>query len=181
MTTTAQTASGEIGDWLEERQQRFISIADQIWERPELALAEHFACQLQADDLAQDGFTITRNVGDLPTAFMAEWTQGEGGPIIGFLGEYDALPGLSQVRGPGQEPIVADGPGHGCGHNLLGTAALAATSVLKAYLTHTGQAATVRYYGCPAEETCEGKVFMARAGAFDDLDAAITWHPGFNT
>lgn len=170
-----------IEEWLEERQRRFIAIADQIWERPELALTEHFACQLHADDLAADGFTITGDIGGLPTAFMAEWTQGEGGPIIGFLGEYDALPGLSQERQPGQQPIVVDGPGHGCGHNLLGTAALAAASVLKAYLQRTGQAATVRYYGCPAEETCEGKVFMARAGAFDDLDAAITWHPGFNT
>ncbi|MGH2550711.1 MAG: amidohydrolase, partial [Thermomicrobiales bacterium] len=157
------------------------SMADQIWDHPELALAEYFACALQADDLAADGFAITRNAGDLPTAFVAEWTQGEGGPIIGFLGEYDALPGLSQERQFGQSPIVPDGPGHGCGHNLLGTAALAAASVLKAWLQHTGIAATVRYYGCPAEETCEGKVFMARAGVFDDLDAAITWHPGINT
>lgn len=156
-------------------------MADQIWERPELALTEHFACGLQADDLAADGFTITRNVGDLPTAFIAEWSQGEGGPVIGFLGEYDALPGLSQQRQPEQSPIVPDGPGHGCGHNLLGTAALAAASVLKAWLQHTGAAATVRYYGCPAEETCEGKVYMARAGVFHDLDVAITWHPGFDT
>jgi aminobenzoyl-glutamate utilization protein B len=168
----------EVAEWLEERQGRFITISDQIWEKPELALAEYAACQLQADDLERDGFTITRNVGDLPTAFMAEWSQGDGGPVIGFLGEYDALPGLSQENGDVQKPIVVDGPGHGCGHNLLGTAALAAASVLKAWLEHSGEAATVRYYGCPAEETCEGKVFMARAGAFDDLDAAITWHPG---
>jgi aminobenzoyl-glutamate utilization protein B len=168
----------EVAEWLEERQGRFITISDQIWEKPELALAEYAACQLQADDLARDGFTITRNVGDLPTAFMAEWTQGDGGPVIGFLGEYDALPGLSQENGDVQKPIVVDGPGHGCGHNLLGTAALASASVLKAWLEHSGEAATVRYYGCPAEETCEGKVFMARVGAFDDLDAAITWHPG---
>ncbi len=153
-------------------------MADQIWDNPELALAEHKACALQADDLAQDGFTITRNVGDLPTAFMAEWSSGPGGSVIGFLGEYDALPGLSQKNQDAQDPIVQDGPGHGCGHNLLGTAALAAASVTKAWLEHTGTAATVRYYGCPAEETCEGKVFMARAGAFDDLDMAITWHPG---
>ena len=178
MATTPQDTTTEIADWLEERQGRFIAMADQIWDHPELALAEHVACSLQADDLAQDGFTITRNVGELPTAFMAEWSQGEGGPIIGFLGEYDALPSLSQKRQPGQAPIVQDGPGHGCGHNLLGTAALAAASVLKAWLQHTGTAATVRYYGCPAEETCEGKVFMARAGAFDDLDIALTWHPG---
>ena len=81
-------------------------IADQIWEHPELGLAEHFACDLQADDLAPDGFTITRNVGGMPTAFMAEWSQGEGGPTIGFLGEYDALPGLSQERTDTQQPLI---------------------------------------------------------------------------
>jgi len=171
----------EVTEWLEERQGRFIGIADQIWENPELALAEYNACKLQADDLATDGFTITRSIGELPTAFMAEWTSGTGGPTIGFLGEYDALPGLSQRSQDVQDPIIVDGPGHGCGHNLLGTAALAAASVIKAWLEHSGTPATVRYYGCPAEETCEGKVFMARAGAFDDLDIAITWHPGSTT
>jgi aminobenzoyl-glutamate utilization protein B len=181
MATETNTTQAEIGEWLEERQGRFIAMADQIWDNPELALTEYTACKLQSDDLAADGFTITGNIGDLPTAFMAEWSQGEGSPIIGFLGEYDALPGLSQERQSGQSPIVADGPGHGCGHNLLGTAALAAASVLKAWLEHTGTPGTVRYYGCPAEETCEGKVFMARAGAFDDLDMAITWHPGIDT
>jgi aminobenzoyl-glutamate utilization protein B len=177
-TNTGRNTDDDVIEWLEERQSRFIMMADEIWANPELALAEHKACTLQADDLARDGFTITRDVGDLPTAFMAEWSNGEGGPTIGFLGEYDALPGLSQKRQDTQEPIVPDGPGHGCGHNLLGTAALAAASVIKAWLEGTGTAATVRYYGCPAEETCEGKVFMARAGAFDDLDFAITWHPG---
>jgi aminobenzoyl-glutamate utilization protein B len=171
----------EVIEWLEERQGRFAAIADQIWDNPELALAEYKACKLQSDDLAANGFTITGNIGGLPTAFVAEYTHGEGGPIIGFLGEYDALPGLSQERQPDQSPIVPDGPGHGCGHNLLGTAALAAASVLKAWLIATNTSATVRYYGCPAEETCEGKVFMARAGAFDDLDLAISWHPGINT
>jgi aminobenzoyl-glutamate utilization protein B len=181
MAINATEVQTGIVEWLEERQSRFINMADQIWDNPELALAEYKACKLQSEDLAADGFTITGNIGDLPTAFMAEWSQGEGGPIIGFLGEYDALPSLSQERQPGQSPIVQDGPGHGCGHNLLGTAALAAASVLKAWLEHTGHPGTVRYYGCPAEETCEGKVFMARAGAFDDLDMAITWHPGIET
>ncbi|MEJ7837954.1 MAG: amidohydrolase [Thermomicrobiales bacterium] len=167
----------EVVEWLEERQGRFIQIADTIWENPETALKEIKACKLHADDLAADGFAITRNVGGLPTAFMAEYTHGEEGPIIGFLGEYDALPGLSQERVDSQTPIVADGPGHGCGHNLLGTAALASASVIKAWLIATNTPGTVRYYGCPAEETCDGKVFMARAGAFDDLDLAITWHP----
>jgi aminobenzoyl-glutamate utilization protein B len=178
MSLDTRSTANEITDWLDEREQRFLTISDEIWAHPELGLAEHFACQLQVDDLERDGFTITRNVGDMPTAFMAEWSQGSGGPVIGFLGEYDALPGLSQKNQDVQDPLVADGPGHGCGHNLLGTAALAAASVLKGWLTHTGQAGTVRYYGCPAEETGEGKVFMARAGVFDDLDLALTWHPG---
>ena len=166
-------------EWLEERQHRFIRMADQIWAKPQVALEETFACELQIDDLSADGFRITREVGGLPTAFMAEW--GQGGPIIGFLGEYDALPDLSQRNQPTQAPIVERGPGHGCGHNLLGTAGLAAASALKAWLSATGRPGTVRYYGCPAEETLLGKVYMARAGAFDDLDAALTWHPGGTT
>ncbi len=173
---TTATKHLEITDWLEERQGRFIAIADEIWANPEVALGEYKACKLQAESLEQDGFRITRNVGDMPTAFMAEW--GSGSPIIGFLGEYDALPGLSQKKQATQDSIVSDGPGHGCGHNLLGTAALAAAVTIKNWLEQTGREGTVRYYGCPAEETCEGKVFMARAGVFDDLDAALTWHPG---
>lgn len=166
----------ELTEWLDERQNRFIAIADEIWANPELALAERKACKLQSEALAADGFRITPNAGGLPTAFVAEW--GSGAPIIGFLGEYDALPSLSQKKLATQEPIVPDGPGHGCGHNLLGTAALAATVAVKSWLEHTGRSGTVRYYGCPAEETIEGKVYMAREGVFDDLDAALTWHPG---
>src|SRR5699024_6431050 len=93
MSTSTQD---EIFEWLDERQPRFVGIADEIWANPQVALTETKACQIQSDDLERDGFTITKNVGDLPTAFMAEWSQGEGGPVIGFLGEYDALPGLSQ-------------------------------------------------------------------------------------
>ncbi len=177
MTATTETTHADVTEWLEERQSRFVQMANTIWDHPEVALAEYQACRLQREDLRADGFTITGNIGDLPTAFMAEWSSGPGGPIIGFLGEYDALPNLSQEREATQHPLVPDGPGHGCGHNLLGTAALAAASVVKAWLQATGTPGTVRYYGCPAEETCEGKVFMARAGAFDDLDLAITWHP----
>ena len=164
-------------DWLEEREGRFVSIANQIWEHPETALTETTASKLQADDLAADGFAITMGVADLPTAFIAEYTQGEGGPVFGFMGEYDALPGLSQDRISTQSALVVNGPGHGCGHNLLGTASLAAAAVVKAWLQATGTPGTVRYYGCPAEETVEGKNFMARAGLFDDLDFAVSWHP----
>ncbi|MGB3328826.1 MAG: amidohydrolase, partial [Thermomicrobiales bacterium] len=186
MQTTSTTGTDsaavheEVADWLDERQGRFIAIANQIWEHPEIGMAEFTACRIQADDLAADGFTITRDIGGMPTAFSAEWSQGEpgAGPIIGFLGEYDALPGLSQERTDVQQAIVPGGDGHGCGHNLLGTASLAAASVIKAWLQHTGLPGTVRYYGCPDEEAGDGKVFMARAGAFADLDLAITWHPG---
>lgn len=165
----------ELAGWLDERAERFTAMADTIWAHPEVALMESAAARLQQEHLAAEGFAITPDAGGLPTAFVAEW--GHGSPIVGFLGEYDALPGLSQARQPTQEPLVADGPGHGCGHNLLGTAALAAAVATKAWLRETGASGTVRYYGCPAEETLTGKVFMARAGLFDDLDAALTWHP----
>jgi aminobenzoyl-glutamate utilization protein B len=167
----------DLRDWLDERSERFIAMSDEIWRTPQTALRETAACALQIADLRAEGFRIRENVGGLPTAFVAVW--GTGAPIIGFVGEYDALPNLSQENSPVQQQIVPQGPGHGCGHNLLGTACLASAVVLKQWLDSTGQAGTVRYYGCPAEETLTGKVFMARAGAFDDLDAAITWHPGW--
>ncbi len=166
----------ELADWLDERQERYTAMSDQIWAFAEVALAETRSCALQAAFLDDEGFTVTRNVGGLPTAFVAEW--GSGSPVVGFLGEYDALPNLSQKADPEQDQLVAGAAGHGCGHNLLGTASLAAANALKAWLESTRRAGTVRYYGCPAEETGAGKVFMARAGAFDDLDAAFTWHPG---
>jgi aminobenzoyl-glutamate utilization protein B len=167
----------DLSDWLDERSERFVAMSDTIWREPQVALRESAACALQIADLRADGFRIQENVGGLPTAFVAEW--GSGGPIIGFLGEYDALPNLSQENGPEQQQLVPQGPGHGCGHNMLGTACLASAVVLKSWLEQTGQPGTVRYYGCPAEETITGKVFMARAGVYDDLDAAITWHPNW--
>ena len=167
----------QLVDWLEERSGRFTAMSDAIWREPQLALKETFACKLQSDDLRVEGFRIREQVGGLPTAFVAEW--GSGAPILGFVGEYDALPNLSQADGPEQNPLVPGGAGHGCGHNLLGTASLAAAVALKSWLEATGRPGTVRYYGCPAEETLTGKVFMARDGVFADLDAALTWHPGW--
>ncbi|MGA7670713.1 MAG: amidohydrolase [Nitrolancea sp.] len=167
-----------LGEWLEERQQRFIAMSDDIWAHPQVALDETYACELQSDFLLNEGFNITSNIGGMPTAFMAEW--GSGKPVIGFLGEYDALPNLSQTASTSQAQVVAGGPGHGCGHNMLGTAALAASVALKSWLSDNGKSGTVRYYGCPAEETGAGKVFMANAGVFNDLDAALTWHPWAN-
>src|SRR6478735_5698648 len=106
----------ELCDWLDERAQRFTAISDAIWREPQVAMRETAACAVQIADLRAEGFTIRENVGGMPTAFVAEW--GAGAPILGFIGEYDALPNLSQQNGPDQDPIVQQGPGHGCGHNL---------------------------------------------------------------
>jgi aminobenzoyl-glutamate utilization protein B len=152
-------------------------MADQIWATPELAWEEFKSSKLQADLLEAEGFEITWDVGGISTAFVAEWGQGR--PILGFAGEYDALPGLSQATQPWPQAVVEDAPGHACGHNLLGTGCVAATVAVAKWLEATGQDGTVRYYGCPAEEQGGGKVYMARAGAFDDLDAAFNYHPGY--
>jgi len=126
--------------------------------------------------LEAEGFRVTSNLAGIPTAMVGE--AGEGGPVIAFLGEYDALPGLSQEAGITEKrPVEADGHGHGCGHNLLGTGALLAAAAVKAYLEKNGLPGRVRYYGCPAEEAGAGKTFMVRDGVFDDVDAVISWHP----
>jgi aminobenzoyl-glutamate utilization protein B len=161
---------------LNDQDEKLTYIAQEIWEHPQVALQETFASSLLAQELEADGFSIEWGVGQMPTAFVATW--GEGKPIIGFLGEYDALPGLSQKVASMKDPIEADGPGHGCGHNLFGTACMGAVMALKAAMVQENIKGTIRFYGCPAEETLVGKTFMARAGAFDDLDAAISWHPG---
>lgn len=167
----------DIVDWLDEHQIRFTAMADEIWDNPELQFMEFKASKLQADFLGSEGFRITWDIGGLSTAFVAEW--GEGKPVIAFAGEYDALPGLSQKDQSAPDPITAGDPGHGCGHNLLGTGCLAAALAFKEWLESTGAAGAVRYYGCPAEEGGSGKVFMGRAGAFDDLDATFNWHPWY--
>ncbi len=170
----------QIIKYLEKNSSHFIKMSDDIWENPELAWKEYKASKLQADYLEKEGFTITWNVADIPTAFVAEW--GEKSPVIGFIGEYDALPGLSQKNQAEKEAVIEGGAGHGCGHNLLGTGAVASASALKNWLESDNKKGIVRYYGCPAEEGGGGKVFMARAGIFKDLDAAFNFHPGnFNT
>lgn len=166
----------QILDWIDDQDEKLTYIARKIWDHPEVALEEHFAAELLAGELEAAGFAVERGVGQMKTAFVASW--GEGAPIIGLLGEYDALPGLSQALSVDREPLRADGPGHGCGHNLFGTACLGAVLALKEAMESEGICGTLRFYGCPAEETLVGKTFMARAGLFDDLDAALSWHPG---
>jgi aminobenzoyl-glutamate utilization protein B len=168
-----QTAIG----FLNENYRHFSELARAIWENPEVGLDEKFASKAIADELEKAGFRITWGVGQMPTAFVASW--GDGGPKIGILGEYDALPSLSQDATPERNELVPGGPGHGCGHNLYGVGALGAALAMQKVMQEQGIDGTVRYYGCPAEETLTGKTYMARDGVFDDLDASITWHPGY--
>lgn len=161
--------------WIDENKSVLENIAKKIWEKPELPFRENYASKLQSDLLKKHGFKISK-IKNLPTAFIAEY--GNGTPIIGVLGEYDALPGLSQKIINKKEPIVNGAPGHGCGHNLLGTAGVGAVIAIKNILSEKNIKGTIRYYGCPAEEALAGKPFMAREGVFDDLDICITWHPG---
>ncbi|NJN14912.1 MAG: amidohydrolase [Oscillochloris sp.] len=163
-------------EYLDDQDEKLTYLAREIWDHPEIALQESFASELLARELAAAGFTIEWGSGDMPTAFVASW--GNGTPVIGILGEYDALPGLSQQLSSARSPIKQEGPGHGCGHNLFGVASFGAALAIKAHLEAEELPGTIRFYGCPAEETLVGKTFMARAGAFDDLDAAIAWHPG---
>jgi len=152
------------------------ALSRQIWEYAELGYKEHRSAKLLRDQLQSAGFRITENVGGIPTAFVAEWGQGK--PVTGIMGEFDALPGLSQEAVPERKPLVEGGAGHGCGHNLFGVAAAHAAIAVKRHLEEKGLAGTVRFFGTPAEEGGSGKVYMIRAGAFEGTDVVLTWHPG---
>ncbi|MGO4525932.1 M20 family metallopeptidase [Microvirga sp. 2MCAF35] len=168
--------ASEIWDLIEAKREVFYALSDRIWDMPELNFEEHRSCAEHVAVLEQQGFRITRNVAGISTAVMGE--AGEDGPVIAILGEYDALPGLSQAAGVAeQKPLIAGGNGHGCGHNLLGSGSLMAATAVKDYLEAHGIKGRVRYYGCPAEEGGSAKGFMVRAGVFDDVDIAISWHP----
>lgn len=156
--------------------ERFIALSERVWGMPEVCYTEQRSVAEHVAELRHQGFRITENVADIPTAVIGE--AGEGGPVIAFLGEYDALPGLSQEAGVAtHQPLEDGGHGHGCGHNLLGSAALLAATAMKNWLAENKIPGRVRYYGCPAEEGGAAKAFMVRSGAFDDADVAISWHP----
>ena len=162
--------------WIEANKSELTSISDGIWAYAELGLAEHKSSKLQMEYLQEQGFTIEAGVGGMATAFVASW--GKGKPVIGFLGEFDALPMVSNKAVPYKDPLAEGAPGHGCGHNLLGVASMGGAVALKQVMESKGLPGTVRYYGCPAEESSFGKTWMVRDGAFDDVDIALTWHPG---
>jgi aminobenzoyl-glutamate utilization protein B len=153
-----------------------IALADRVWAMPEVCYTEHRSAAEHKAELERQGFRVTEGVAGIPTAVIGE--AGEGGPVIAILGEYDALPGLSQEAGVAEHrEVEAGGHGHGCGHNLLGAGALLAATALKDWLAEKGIKGRVRYYGCPAEEGGAAKAFMVREGAFEDADIAISWHP----
>lgn len=161
---------------IEQVSDEICDLSDAIWDVPETAFLETTATQLQCEALEKLGFQVEKNLAGISTAFSGRW--GSGKPVIGILGEFDALAGLSQkANATVKEPIVAGGNGHGCGHNLIGGGAIAAAYGVKEYLKSTGKSGTVIYFGCPGEEGGSGKAFMARDGVFDELDFALTWHP----
>lgn len=161
---------------IEEHAGLFRAMADEIWENPELSLKEFRAAELYCGKLRELGFTVTENLCNIPTAFCGSF--GSGRPVIGILGEFDALSGLSQKAGAAEPaPVTPGGNGHGCGHNLLGVGSFAAACAVKAWLEKSGGPGTVIFFGCPGEEGGAGKAFMARDGLWKKLDAALCWHP----
>ena len=161
---------------VEARAAAYRDVSRTIWEFAELGYHENKSSALLQQTLAAAGFDVQAGVAQIPTAFVASWGQGK--PVIGILGEFDALPGLSQDAVPERKPLLAGAPGHGCGHNLLGSGAALAAVAIKEYLAEHHLPGTVRYYGTPAEEGGSGKVYMLRAGLFRDVDAVLHWHPG---
>jgi aminobenzoyl-glutamate utilization protein B len=164
---------------IEKHKAEIVSLSDEVWGYAELALQEFRSAKALADYAEAQGFTVERGVAGLPTAFVASYGQGR--PIIGILGEYDALPGLSQKAQSTKEALEPGAPGHGCGHNLLGTAALGAAVAVKDLMAAGKLKGTIRFYGTPAEEAVGGKIYMVRAGLFNDLDVCLNWHPGDKT
>ncbi|GGA31359.1 amidohydrolase [Neptunicoccus cionae] len=166
----------DIWDLADRHSERFITLSDAVFDTPETLYTEFKSVAAHRESLVEQGFRITDNAGGLPTAVIGE--AGEGGPVIAILGEFDALPGLSQHSGETSPRAIEDGGhGHGCGHNLFGAGALLAATALKDWIEANNINARVRYYGCPAEEGGAAKTYMVREGLFDDVDAAISWHP----
>ncbi len=176
---TAQAASdahAQLLKLVEQDAAHWQQVSKQIWDYAELGYHESKSSDLLQEQLKAAGFRVQAGVADEPTAFIASY--GEGKPVVAILGEFDALPGLSQQPEPTRDPVKAGAPGHGCGHNLLGSGAALAAVSLKQYMEAHHVAGTLRYYGTPAEEGGSGKVYLVREGAFKDVDVVLHWHPG---
>lgn len=162
--------------YIDENAGIFTGVSDAVWAKPELSLKEFESAKLYCDTLRKYGFEVTEGLAGVATAFCGRY--GSGRPVIGILGEFDALSGLSQAAGCSEhKPLVEGAPGHGCGHNMLGAGALGAAFAVKDYLEKSGKPGTVIFCGCPGEEGGAGKAFMAREGMWRELDCALTWHP----
>lgn len=164
---------------IEKRNAELTRLSDQVWAFAETALRETRSSKLLADYAEAQGFQVQRGVAGMPTAFVASY--GAGKPIIGIMGEYDALPGISQKASPVKEALEPGAPGHGCGHNLLGTASLGAALAIKELIAAGKLHGTIRYYGTPAEEAIGGKLYMVREGVFRDVEVMLAWHPADET
>jgi len=165
-----------IFNWIDEHSERIINISDSIWRLAELGLMEYKSSKVLSDELNEAGFQIEYGVAGLPTAFTASW--GRGKPVIGVMGEYDALPGLSQDSVPFKKPLEGAINGHGCGHNIHGASGLAGILSVKKLMERNNMKGTLKYFGCPAEESASGKVWMVREGVFRGVDAVLSHHPG---
>ena len=161
---------------IDQKAAHYRDVAMKIWSLAEVGYQETQSSALLQQQLRAAGFTVSAGVAEMPTAFTATW--GTGQPVIGIIGEFDALPGLSQTAEPSRRAVIESGAGHGCGHHLFGTASTAAAIAVKEWLAAGKRAGTLRFYGTPAEEGGGGKVYMLRAGLFDDVDAVVTMHPG---
>ncbi len=175
LTLHAQKNVDEVIKNLDKKSEVYGTIAQNIWEFAEMGYLEEKSSKLLQTTLSEAGFSIQTGVAGIPTAFTAEF--GSGSPVIAILGEYDALPGLSQEAIP-EKKSAGEAAGHACGHHLFGTASAAAAIAAKEWLIATNSKGTIRFYGTPAEEGGSGKVYMVREGLFDDVDVALHWHPG---
>lgn len=164
---------------VETKKNELTNLSDEVWRYAEVAFQETKSSKALADYAESKGFKVERGVADIPTAFVASY--GSGKPVIGVLGEFDALPGISQKAQPTKEAYQEGGAGHGCGHNLFGVGSLGAALSIKELIEQGKLKGTIKFFGTPAEESGNGKVYMARAGLFNDLDLCFDWHPGTHT
>jgi len=160
---------------MDARAAHYGDVSRKVWEFAEVGFKETRSADLLKSELRAAGFSLAENIGGMPTAFTATWGQGK--PVIAVMGEYDALPGLSQRDTPERSAMVEGGAGHACGHNLLGAASLFAAVTLKDWLADNKRPGTIRFYGTPAEEGGDGKLYMIRAGTLRDVDTVLSWHP----
>ena len=176
-TGLAQDSKETVLQYIDDNASLYGEVAQQIWDWAEVGYLETKSSNLLQQQLVTAGFEVSNGVAGIPTAFVATWRSGNGGPTVGILAEYDALPGITQNRNPLRDVIDHKAAGHACGHHLFGTGSVAAAIATKMWMQQSGQVGELRLYGTPAEEGGAGKVYMVRDGLFDDVDAVLHWHP----